>query len=582
MTDRLRDNLYVKMFAEALQRFDSLFAIYDENQRLVFANAASYDAMPAYFEALKSGLTVHEATRDQLRISIPETLEEDLEALTEEFVTRQFSGDIYEVASTKNRSFQVFHEKINEKYTLGLGVDVTRIRAQQAEVEKLAQENYDLANTDQLTGLANRRRFIQVLENAILESRSNGDEISVGLVDLDGFKRINDVYGHSIGDDLLVSVADLAQDYIDGDTFLARLGGDEFALIVNKKISQSDLLSYGDALCDLIRQPQLVSGNKVSVSASLGWANYPKDGKTASELLRKSDFALYRSKSSNTSSTVIFSSDDESLMLRQSEITKELETADLEAELYVEFQPIHDAKRQKITAFEALLRWDSPRLGFIGPSEFIPLAEKTGHISALSSIALRKALETSVHWPKSIDLHFNISGIDLGKTDAIQRLIDIVRTSDYPCKSVVFEVTETAAIETFESISHVFDLLKENDLRLALDDFGIGFSSLSYLTLIPVTCLKVDKSFTERLKSGSDEEKILKTIKFLCENLEIECVVEGVEDQSQLDQLMSLDLHHIQGFHFSRSLKPEALSAYLMNAMHKPKNAPPYLIKATA
>lgn len=575
MKQRTKTLAYLKMIATALEHFTETFAIYDESDRLVFANTAAFDAMPVFFNSLADGQSLHNATKLHIKQNFPTLSESSLEKATITTVSKQKSGEFYEVPTTGNKVVQVTHQKLNSNFTLGIGMDVTKLKKQKAKLKSLAQENFTLANTDQLTKLANRRYFIDTLKIKISEFQSSNDPFFVGLLDLNGFKRINDLYGHAIGDELLTNVAAIAKNFLHSDAFLARLGGDEFALILeNKNITEAELSAYGERLCAAIRQPQVLSGNDLSVSASLGWSSYPKDGKTTSDLLKKSDYALYKSKCSKVQNCVIFSCIDESAILRQSETTLQLTIADLESEIFVEFQPIHNIKSETITGFEALTRWDSPVLGLVSPEEFIQLAEKTGQISELTKIILKKSLKAAAEWPKGISLHFNVSAVDLGRIDVIQDLIAIIEKSGYPPQSIVFEVTETALIDTFENIADVFDLIGETGIRLALDDFGAGYSSLNYLTRIPVTCLKVDKSFTQRLKPNSDEEKILKTVKYLCENLEIDCIIEGVETQFQLDQLTALGMKNMQGFHFSPSIKLQDLAAYLMRYMPKFERSP--------
>lgn len=557
--------LYVRTFSEALERFGHAFAIYNKDYSLIFANAAAFKAMPSYFNALKQGKPIRDAIELQIRSAFPQMPDPDLDRLTDIFLERSRTNDSYEVAGEGGTVTKVTNHTLSEGLILGLGMDVTKLKNQKTKLETLANENYKLAITDQLTGLSNRRQFVETLERNITEHQSTNTKFFTGLIDLNGFKRINDIYGHAIGDSVLATIADRATSFLRNEAFLARLGGDEFAIIMQRPMSPAELLSFSENLCEALRQPQTFAGNNIAVSASLGWASFPKDGKTASDLLRKSDYALYQSKNSKSGKPVIFSEKDEKIMRRNSQISLELETANLEEELYLEFHPIHCGRHGKITAFESLARWNNATLGIISPVEFIPLAEKVGQIGHLSKILLKKSLKTAESWPKSIDLHFNLSAIDLGNSDQILDLIKIIKDSKFPRESVVFEVTETALINTFENISDVLNILSENEIRLALDDFGTGFSSLSYLTKLPVTCIKVDKSFTDRLTSQSDEEKVLKTIRYLCENLDINCVVEGVESQSQLDQLMSLKLELMQGFHFTKPLKIESLAAYLLN-----------------
>jgi len=564
MSSPVEETQHIEIFTKVLERFDDVFAIYDQNHKLVFANAAAHDAMPVYFKALSEGGELEFATRLQVMEKNPGQTEKVTKYLTDRMVELFHSEKAYEVEISNNRIMQVTHERLDDDYKLGLGIDVTKIKSQQIEMKTLAEDNLRLANTDQLTGLANRRQFMKTLNDTISEHQSTGSSFFVGSIDLNGFKRVNDLYGHAVGDDLLTGIAQRASDFIQDTTFLARLGGDEFALITHANESQLDLLSFSAGLCEVLRQPMCLNGNDINVSASLGWASYPHDGETASDLLRKSDYALYKSKQSEARRTVVFSMTDEKVMQRESKISRQFGTVKLEDELYLEFQPIIDTETKAITSLEALARWQSPTLGSVSPIDFIPIAEKTGRISDLSKIILKKALEQAIHWPKSIDLHVNISAVDLGKFDIMSEFIDIINLSAYPATSVVFEVTETAVVDTFESTPEVFDLLQDNGLRLALDDFGMGFSSLSYLSRIPVTHLKIDKHFTECLAPGSDDEKILKTILFLCENLEINCIVEGVENYSQYQQHLELGSTQMQGFFFSKSLTPPDLQTFMV------------------
>lgn len=559
-----KDLKNLRVFTDALERFKDSFAIYDRNYKLIFANSAAYDAMPAYFNALDSGRSIEEAHRAQVHQFFPEMPEPMLTEKSAAIVERFYYGSIYEIGITKNRTIQVRHETLNEHYTLALGIDISTIKSQQAEMESLAEENHRLANTDQLTGLANRRQFIKSLEDRIARCELGGCAFYVGLIDLNGFKRVNDVYGHAVGDELLTGVAQRASAYIEEETFLARLGGDEFALITPVNESYLDLVARSAGLCEVLRQPQHLSGNDISVSASLGWAAYPTDGTTASELLQKSDYALYKAKYSDAQKTVVFSDTDEEVLNREAELTRQMQIADMEDQIFLEFQPIFETQSNRIIGLEALTRWDSPVLGLVCPAEFIPLAEKTGTINHLTRIILKKALSQAIHWPKSVELHINISAVDLGRLEVISDLIDIIQLSAYPAQSVVFEVTETAVVDTFENTSETFDLIKSSGVRLALDDFGKGFSSFSYLTRLPVTCLKVDKYFTERLKPNSDDEKILRTILYMCETLGIDCIIEGVETRSQLNQLIALGANNMQGYYFSKSLKPENLAAFML------------------
>lgn len=568
MINTQNTNVNITTFAAALQQLEGVFSIYDEDYNLIFANDTAYKILPIYFNALKNGRSLQEAARAQVAALSPEDSASKLEQKVKFFLTKFKSGDPFELDTKHNRSFHISHEKLGTKHILGLGTDITEIKQQKSEMRALAENNFKLANTDQLTGLANRRHFMEVLGSLVSplgKDKKANHGFFIGLLDLNGFKHINDVYGHATGDQLLRTLAKRATDITGNATTMARFGGDEFALIIDKPISRQEIYRFSEDLCSIISEPQNISGNNIQVHASLGWACFPKDGGTPSDLLRKADYALYKSKQSKTEQAFIFSGKDENQIRRQSEISLQLKNGNLHAELFLEFQPIHDSQEGVVIGFEALARWKSPVLGLIKPDEFIPLAEKTGCISDVTKTLFEKALETAAHWPKHIDLHFNLSAIDLGKVAVIKDLIQIAKTSPFPAESIVFEVTETAMIETFERMSEIFVLLEKNGFRLALDDFGKGFSSLNYLTRIPVSCLKIDKSFTDRLTPDSKEKTIIRAIKYLCHNLNITCIVEGIEHESQYHQLRSLSFTKMQGHYFSKALDTNHMGAYLLN-----------------
>ena len=564
----------IALFAAALQHLEGVFSIYDQDFNLIFANATAYKILPVFFAALENGASQYDATHAQLTALNPDDSENDLKYKTNYFLERLRSGASYEFVSKDNRNFHVSHEKLDTSHILGRGTDITDLKRQKSEMEVLADNNFKLANTDQLTGLANRRHFMETLSEMIApvdKDEKASKSFWVGLLDLNGFKHINDVYGHATGDQLLCTLATRATDVIGNSTIMARLGGDEFAFIIDEPMSHQQIYAFSQKLCSKISEPQDISASNIQVHSSLGWAHFPTDGETPSDLLRKADYALYKSKQSKTGQAVIFSGLDETHIRRQSEISLQLKNGNLSSELSLKFQPIHDAQAGTVVGFEALARWDNPLLGSISPDEFIPLAEKIGCISDVTKILFEKALEIAEHWPENIDLHFNLSALDLGKVEVIKDLIQLTKASSFPAESIIFEVTETAIIETFERMSKIFVLLERNNLRLALDDFGKGFSSLNYLTRIPVSCLKIDKSFTDRLTPDSKEEVIIRAIKYLCHYLNINCIIEGVEHERQLQQLRSLSFTNMQGYYFSEALGSDEMAAYILNQFVRPK-----------
>jgi len=275
MANEIESNVDIKTFAAALKQFEGVFSIYDQDFNLIFANDAAFKILPAYFTALKNGVSFVEATRAQVAELNPNASEQELEHRTNAFLSKFESGASYELKAADNRTFHISHEKLGPNHTLGRGIDVTNLKKQQSRMQTLAKLNFKLANTDQLTGLSNRRHFMKHLSRKISNTKTGLETdktFFVGLIDLNGFKNINDVYGHTIGDQLLATLARRAKEITDNSTIIARLGGDEFALILDTPMSYDGILEFSEKLCSRISEPQNISGNDIQVHASLGWS----------------------------------------------------------------------------------------------------------------------------------------------------------------------------------------------------------------------------------------------------------------------------------------------------------------------
>ena len=557
----------LELFIQALDEVDILFMIFDEKQGLIHANSATKHSLPTFFEALESGSSLWEATFQAVSVRSPDEPFERLLRWTDRRMKMQLEGDSYEVTGRYGRIFAMTHHKLSPTTMLTFGINVSLQLKQKLDLQNMVDHTLGLANTDALTKLHNRRSFVEKLDTQISRFCKKERGFHLALIDLNGFKRVNDTYGHAVGDQLLESIGLRLSELTDDGDFAARLGGDEFAVFLGRQLNDEDLLRYGQAICDLLSEPHMIDQKRIRVSASIGWSTYPDNSETVSGLLRKSDHALYASKNKGGVCQTIFSAEHEGVLQRESAICYHLAVADLEQELFLEFQPIHDSANGSIRAFEALARWDSEALGRVHPDEFIPLAEQTGRISAITIILLRMALQTAKHWPRGINLHFNLSGVDLESHDFVLSLADIVKESGFPPNAMFFELTETAIIKNLDAIHKICEIFEQTGIRLSLDDFGKGYSSLTYLTRIPVSLIKIDKSFTERLVPGSPEESILEVMNQLCARLGLGCIIEGVEHAAQYNQLRKMGLATMQGYFFSAPLRAEELSAYVLDHM---------------
>ena len=552
-----------QIIVDLVSSLDAIFILHDLDYKPIYWNNVARHILPTYFEAIENGTSLKQARKNLIKVLLPDLPSKNMGQLSQQIRELQISGKSYEFVGENKRIYIYKNLQIGGDRILGIGIDVTDISEYEARRDSTALEAIQIANTDHLTGLPNRRHFLEILNTKCEHARIHDEALHLGLMDLNKFKLVNDHYGHGAGDELLQIVGSRLQKFNTDRSMTARLGGDEFAILCWDQ-NEDNLLVYGETLCAEINQPFMYDGKRVNISSSLGWASFPSHGKNRSELMKKSDFALYKSKVSDPSQPVIFNKAHETDYNRQAAIGSELMSASIFDELTIYFQPIHNVKSKAILGFEALARWYSPRLGWVPPNEFIPLAEKTGRIRDLTPVLFGKALEIAKNWPKHMRLQFNLSGLDICSHDTVSRLIAIKKSANVQGLEIIFEVTETEIIENFTNIKAIQKSLLDEGINLYLDDFGSGYSNLTYLNQINVSGLKIDKEFLDRDNLSLETVAILESIKFLCDTLNLELTIEGVETKDQLELLASLDLTHIQGFYFSKPMPPEDLAAYIL------------------
>lgn len=435
---------------------------------------------------------------------------------------------------------------------------------QAKKLEQMNIQNVRLANMDTLTSLPNRRSFFAQLEAATKAYKGHPHKkLVVGLLDLDGFKRINDVFGHPAGDNLLIRTSERLKDVLGDGIILTRLGGDEFGLIITNPDEIENILDIGNKVCEAMRLVFHLREGSVKVAATIGFVEFPSMASDAQTLFERADYALCYSKQHSKGEPVIFSEEHETIIREVANIEHQLAEANLEQELSVMFQPIVDTQSQKAVGFEALARWNNSVLGNVRPDIFIRSAEQMGSIGKLTTILLDKALKAACHWPDGYYLSFNLSIYDLSSPQTILSLISMVENSDFPSDRIVFEVTETAVMTDFDQANDALNLLKLQGAQIALDDFGTGYSSLSYVQKMPLDRLKIDRSFIIDIATDNHARNIVQTILDLCKNLNLYCIVEGVETQEQLATLRQMGCRYIQGFYFSKPLNQEDAQVFI-------------------
>lgn len=440
---------------------------------------------------------------------------------------------------------------------------LTQLVSARDNAQALISENFKLANLDPLTELPNRRQFFAHLDREFERAKLQGHRLAVGVMDLDGFKPVNDLYGHAVGDALLIEVGRRLRDACGDKLHLARIGGDEFAVIGADFGCERELIAAGNRMCDVLRVPFFLHEATVHISGSIGFAIYPDHAEAALALFERADYALFRSKRNHRGEATIFSSRDSAQIHRDVEIEQALHSADLEKELSVAFQPIIEVETGRTIAFEALARWNSPVLGAVPPGLFIPVAERGGFITKLSCVLIEKALDVAVKWPDDVHLSFNLSAYDIGAAASVVRLVSTVLKSGFNPERIDFEITETAIMKDVKEARETIEILQSLGCGISLDDFGTGYSSLTQLHSLPLTKIKIDRSFVADLHVKPASHKIVRSLLALSRDMGLGCIVEGVETEAELDELRALGCTNVQGYLISPPLSEKAALAFL-------------------
>jgi diguanylate cyclase (GGDEF)-like protein len=435
------------------------------------------------------------------------------------------------------------------------------------DFQKKLRESYleisRLANLDSLTDLPNRRQFFSKLHELLGRQRTDKQRFVVGVVDLDGFKSVNDLYGHTAGDSVLIEASRRMREISDDTVSFSRLGGDEFGVIVDADLDDAAIQAIGVRVCKILKDPFVLPDGIVEVSGSVGFAVFPQAGSTAGLLYERADYSLYYAKQHHRGRPVIFSIEHETEIRQFANLERCLRQADIESEISLCFQPIVDVERGKTVAFEALARWDSPILGRVAPDIFIRVAERSDLINKLTRMLLRSALAQAKTWPDDIRVSFNLSMRDLGSREAIVNIAAIIENSGIAPSRIDLEVTETALIQDFDQADVSLRTLKALGVGISLDDFGTGYSSLSYVRRFPIDKIKIDRSFVRDVETDGSCRAIVKSVIDMSRNLKLGCIVEGMETDNQVSILRSLGGTTMQGYFFSKPMPGTAVLDYL-------------------
>ncbi len=429
------------------------------------------------------------------------------------------------------------------------------------------REPSDLAFTDPLTGLGNRRRLSDKINRLISDRADDPAPFAVGILDLDGFKPINDLFGRKAGDEILVQVAMRLRAAMDTHSIVTRVGADEFAFLYPMVFSEEAASEQARMLIEIISAPYDIGDRTARLSASVGCSLFFSGDETTEILIDKAETALYQAKRSGRGRVVVYSHDMEEAAKRVTRIEQALRRAVSAGEVQSYFQPIVELKTRRILGFETLARWTDADLGPVSPSVFIPIAEERGIIGPLSQLMLRKSAEAALGWPADMFLSLNLSPSQLVDQNTGLHILATLDRTGFDPRRLEVEITETSLVSDPVSAQKIVGDLRACGIRVSLDDFGTGQSSLGRLREFQFDKLKIDRSFVSSILDDRPSEHIIRAILAMCEGLGMEAIAEGIEKEAQAERLVAFGCKGGQGYLFGKPVNAEATLALLRDTM---------------
>ena len=420
-----------------------------------------------------------------------------------------------------------------------------------------------LAHNDALTGLVNRANFTKALDDLLVDSEKN-KQWSIFYLDLDGFKAVNDTYGHAMGDKLLGEIAKSLRKVVADRDIVARLGGDEFAILCKSAGSVQSVSSLAEIILRALSRPYEIDGAKLDIGVSIGITLRNRDGSDAHTLLNNADLALYRAKAEGRGTYRLYEHRMDEIVKERRNLETDLKNALANEELSLAYQPLISAKETKTVSFEALARWTHPHRGPIPASDFIPIAESMGIIAEIGDWVLLRACMEAVQWPEHLSVAVNLSPQQFQSNQIVKTVIDALSKSGLAPNRLELEITEGLFMENTDEVLFSLRELKGMGVSISLDDFGTGYSSLSYLLKFPFDKLKIDRSLIHSLDTDPNAKNVLEAITKLASVMNLTVTAEGVETLDQVKVLLNMHCTHFQGFLFGQPLGQQALAIYLL------------------
>ena len=453
--------------------------------------------------------------------------------------------------------------------------DLRRVNALLSQLDQARASLQQVAHYDPLTNLINRRGFNQLFAEKLIDCTARNSKLAVMFLDIDHFKRINDSLGHDAGDELLkVIAARIKHATRSHDDVVARFGGDEFCILINLS-HHDEAQSMGHRIMLKLKEPIELSGRQMVMTTSIGISVFPQDGITSAELLKHADLALYQSKGNGRNNLTFFSPNLKTRASLELQIEEELRNALNEDKgLFLHYQPIFDLKNGRVAKLEALVRWQHPEHGLLGPDRFISIAEANGLIAELDHWVLRKACHDLAALSRQgwqhLGIAVNCSARNLVRVELADEIESALRTSGIAAHRLELEVTENALMCNLSSTSQLLRQIRALGVSLSIDDFGTGYSSLAYLKRLPLNTLKIDRSFIQDIPTSSQDMEIVQAIILMAHTLHLQVVTEGVETTQQFEFLNQFGCDFIQGYLLSRPVPFEALQEILEQLDKRP------------
>ncbi|MDO9628732.1 MAG: bifunctional diguanylate cyclase/phosphodiesterase [Acholeplasmataceae bacterium] len=483
----------------------------------------------------------------------------------------QSAKGVFYVGFTAIIFYYIIHRKIDIYVMTIIDLNKAYVELDQGHQKSLSLEGklFDLAFYDPLTGLPNKTLLEETINNNIKKKSDN----IIGFVyfDIDEFRNINEVKGHSVGDELIKEVSRILSEKISKPNMLARMGGDEFVLALFDIEDLEKFMPTIEGLFSHIRRSFILDEDDFFITYSAGVALYPDHGSDYITLLRHLDAAMSIAKSKGRDQIVIFDDEMVTLIKQQTEILNQLRQAIHHNEFMLHYQPIIKLKDNSIDGVEALIRWQHPVKGFIPPLEFISLSEKNGFIKDITEWVFKEAADHFKEWDskkKNFKISINLSAVMLMNDKFITNLIKWIEEHQIDCRKFNLEITETAIISDIQKSIHVLNSLKRLGFTIALDDFGTGYSSLTYLQKLPIDTIKIDRTFISSIKEDTEEFYVLKYMIDLAHHLKLTVVAEGIETLEQAEMVKKYNVDFAQGYYYCKPMPQNRVLEYF-KAYHK-------------